>query len=201
MSKQLAFYFEQKHCTGCYTCQIACKDKNNLEVGEQFRKVYEITGGEYIKKGSAITQDIYAFWISVSCNHCIDPICVKKCPTGALKKRLEDGIVVVDKNKCVGCSSCVKSCPYEAMQYDSDTKKVSKCDFCLDLIESGKDPVCVSACPMRALSYGELELLQEKYGEINETNGLPSSNITKPALVITPHKNAIKNQGGLENNG
>jgi len=201
MSKQLAFYFEQKHCTGCYTCQIACKDKNNLEVGEQFRKVYEITGGNYIKKGNAIMQDIYAFWISVSCNHCIDPVCVKKCPTGALKKRLEDGIVVVDKYKCIGCSSCVKSCPYEAIQYDSNNKKVSKCDFCLDLIESGKDPVCVSACPMRALDYGDIEVLQEKYGNISETEGLPSSNITKPALVITPHKNAIKNQGGLENNG
>ena len=190
MSKQLAFYFEQKHCTGCNTCQIACKDKNNLEVGEQFRKVYEITGGNYIKKGNAIIQDIYAFWISVSCNHCIDPICVKKCPTGALKKRLEDGIVVVDKNKCIGCRSCFKSCPYEAIQYSTDTKKVRKCDFCLDLIESGKDPVCVSACPMRALDYGYLEVLQEKYGNINGTEGLPSSNITKPALVITPHKDA-----------
>jgi len=201
MSKQLAFYFEQKHCTGCYTCQIACKDKNNLEVGEQFRKVYEITGGNYTKTGNAIIQDIYAFWISVSCNHCIDPSCVKKCPTGALEKRLEDGVVVVDKNKCVGCTSCVKSCPYEAIQYDLSTKKVSKCDFCLDLIESGKDPVCVSACPMRALDYGELEVLHEKYGNINETEGLPSSRITQPALVIEPHKNAIKKYGGLENNG
>ena len=201
MSKQLAFYFEQKHCTGCFTCQIACKDKNNLEVGERFRKVYEITGGNYIRKGNAIIQDIYAFWISVSCNHCIDPICVKKCPTGALKKRLEDGIVILDKNKCVGCTSCVKSCPYEAIQYDSNIMKVSKCDFCLDLIERGKDPVCISACPMRALDYGELEALQEKYGNINDTDGLPSSKITKPALVITPHKNAIKPQGGIGNNG
>lgn len=201
MSKQLAFYFEQKHCTGCNTCQIACKDKNNLEAGKQFRKVYEITGGNYSKKGKAIIQDIYAFWMSVSCNHCIDPICVKECQTGALKKRLEDGIVVVDKSKCVGCRSCVRSCPYEAIQYDSNTKKVSKCDFCLDLIENGKDPACVSACPMRVLKYGELEELQEKYGDVSETEGLPSSNITKPALVISPHKDAIKKQGGIENNG
>ena len=192
MSKQLAFYFEQKHCVGCNTCQVVCKDKNNLELGEQFRKVYEITGGDYIKKGNAIIQDIYAFWISVSCNHCIDPSCIKKCPTGALKKRLEDGIVIAEKNKCVGCGSCVKNCPYSALQYDAATKKVSKCDFCLDLIESGKDPVCVSACPMRALDYGDIEVLQEKYGSISETEGLPSSNITKPALVITLHKNAIK---------
>lgn len=201
MSKQLAFYFEQRYCTGCNTCQIACKDKNKLEVGEKFRKVYEITGGDYIRKGNAIIQDIYSFWISVSCNHCIDPICVKKCPTGALKKRFEDGIVIADKNKCIGCRSCVKSCPYEAIQYDRDTKKISKCDFCLDLIEEGKEPACVSACPMRALDYGELEVLQGKYGNINETEGLPSSDITKPALVILPHKDALKKQGGIGNNG
>ncbi len=193
MSKQLAFYFEQEHCVGCNTCQVACKDKNNLEVGEQFRRVYEITGGKYIKKGNAIIQDIYGFCISVSCNHCIDPGCIKKCPTGALKKRSEDGIVIIEKDKCIGCASCVKGCPYNALQYDGKIGKVSKCDFCLDLLEIGKDPVCVSACPMRALDYDDIKILQEKYGNINETEGLPSSNITKPALVINPHKNARRN--------
>jgi anaerobic dimethyl sulfoxide reductase subunit B (iron-sulfur subunit) len=190
MTKQLAFYFEQEHCTGCSTCQIACKDKNNLEVGEQFRKVYETTGGKYVKKGNAVIQDIYAFWTSISCNHCIEPACVKKCSTGALYKRAEDGIVVIDKDKCIGCKACVNGCPYEIIQYDAASKKARKCDFCLDLIEGGKDPVCVSACPMRALDYGNLEELQEKYGTVNETDGLPSSEITKPALVIAPHKNA-----------
>ncbi len=193
MSKQLAFYFEQKYCTGCATCQIACKDKNNLEAGENFRRVEEITGGSYERKENAIIQDIYAFWISISCNHCINPICIKKCPTGALIKRVEDGVVVVDKNKCVGCKSCIRNCPYDAIQYNKSTKKISKCDFCIDLIEDGKKPVCVAACPMRALDYGELEVLQEKYGRINEIKGLPSSKISKPALVIAPHKNAIKN--------
>lgn len=192
MSKQLAFYFDQQHCSGCYTCQIACKDKNNLEIGQQFRKVYEVTGGNYIKKRNAIIQDIYAFWTSVSCNHCINPICVKKCPTGALKKRLEDGIVIIEKEKCIGCKTCIKNCPYHAIQYDTCTKKVIKCDFCLDLIKKGEKPVCVSSCPMRALEYGMLEELQEKYGNINETQGLPNKDITQPALVITPHKNAIK---------
>lgn len=108
-------------------------------------------------------------------------------------KILEDGIIIVENDKCVDCGSCVKNCPYNVLQYDTETKKVSKCDFCLDLIEIGKKPVCVSACPMRALDYGDIEVLQEQYGNISETEGLPSSNITKPALVITPHKNARRN--------
>lgn len=191
MTKQLAFHFEQQHCVGCNTCNIACKDKNNLEAGENFRKTYEVSGGSYIKKGKAIIQDVYAFWISVSCNHCIDPACIKKCPTGAIKKREEDGIVLIEKDKCIGCTSCVRSCPYGVIAYDSAKKKASKCDFCLDLIEKGKEPACVSSCPMRALGFGDLKKLQEKYGTVNETEGLPSCEITKPALVITPHKNAI----------
>lgn len=200
MTKQLAFYFEQQHCVGCNTCSIACKDKNNLEAGENFRKTYEVSGGNYVKKGKAIIHDVYAFWISVSCNHCIDPICIKKCPTGAIKKRDEDGIVQIEKDKCVGCTSCIRSCPYEVIAYDSAKKKASKCDFCLDLIEKGKEPVCVSACPMRALGYGELNKLQQEYGKISETEGLPSCEITRPALVITPHKDAINKKVG-NNNG
>lgn len=192
MSKQLAFYFEQKHCVGCNTCQIACKDKNNLEIGQQFRKVYEIAGGDYIEKGSVIIPKIYAFWLSISCNHCINPICVKNCPTGAMQKESEEGIVYVDQEKCIGCLRCVKSCPYEAPQYNLTNEKVGKCDFCRDLLAVGKQPVCVSACPMRALDYGPLDILQQKYGYINETKGMPKADITEPALVITPHNDAVK---------
>lgn len=191
MDKQLAFYFEQKHCVGCNTCQIACKDKNNLEVGQQFRKVYEVSGGEYIENSQAVIPNIYAFWISISCNHCIDPICIKNCPTGSLKKRIEDGVVLLDEEKCIGCQRCVKSCPYKAPQYDPINKKVNKCDFCLDLLEKDKKPVCIDSCPLRALDYGYLTELKQKYGNVNETLGMPSSDITSPALVITPHNSAI----------
>ncbi|MBC2582495.1 DMSO/selenate family reductase complex B subunit [Clostridium sp. DJ247] len=191
MTKQLGFYFEQKHCVGCSTCQIACKDKNNLEVGQLFRKVYEISGGDYIEKGTAIVPEIYAFWVSMSCNHCINPACVKNCPTGAMKKRSEDGIVYIDQEQCIGCLRCVKSCPYDSPQYNPATKKVGKCNFCMDLLSIGKQPVCVTSCPLRALNYGELDLLQQKYGTVNETKGIPRADITEPALVIAPHNNAI----------
>lgn len=191
MSKQLAFYFQQKYCVGCNTCKIACKDKNNLNMGQQFRKVYEVSGGEYIIENNVVIPNIYAYWISISCNHCINPVCVKVCPTKAINKRLEDGVVYIDQQKCIGCLNCLKSCPYKAPQYNESTKKVEKCDFCLDFLSEGKEPACVSACPMRALDYGELETLQQKYGKINEVYGMASGDITKPALVINPHHDAI----------
>jgi anaerobic dimethyl sulfoxide reductase subunit B (iron-sulfur subunit) len=190
MTKQMAFYFEQKHCSGCCTCQIACKDKNNLKVGQMFRKVHEYSGGGFWQEGAAVVQDVYAFWLSISCNHCGEPACVKNCPTGALQKRMDDGIVVIDSEKCIGCCRCVKSCPYGSLQYDLGIGKVRKCDFCLDLLSKGEVPACVAACPMRALDYGVLGELRKKYGTVDQTRGMPSAANTEPSLVISPHRSA-----------
>jgi anaerobic dimethyl sulfoxide reductase subunit B len=195
MALQLAFYFEQEHCVGCKTCQIACKDKNNLAVGQLFRKVTENAGGDYQEKDGVIIPHIFAFWISISCNHCLHPICVKNCPTGALWKRPDDGIVVLNPEQCIGCKHCIKSCPYKAPQYNPTTGKVGKCNFCLDQLAAGKVPVCVAACPLRALSYGPLEVLQHRYGTMAQTIGMPGADITWPALVITPHRQAIIKEG------
>lgn len=190
MGKQLAFYFEQQHCTGCDACQIACKDKYDLAIGQLFRKVYEVAGGDFRIKGEAVIPDIYAFWVSVSCNHCARPVCIESCPTGALQKRSKDGIVHIDQERCIGCRRCAESCPYDSPQYNPSTGKVAKCDFCLDLLDDNKPPVCVSACPMRALDYGSLDLLWQKYGRVSHTRGMPDASITQPALVITPHRDA-----------
>lgn len=191
MGKQLAFYFEQRHCTGCETCQIACKDKHDLPVGQRFRKVYEVAGGSFRSTGAAaVIPDIYAFWVSVSCNHCIQAVCVDSCPTGALQKRAEDGIVYVEQERCIGCLRCTQSCPYDALQYNPATGKVDKCDFCRDLLADNKPPACVAACPLRALDYGPLDVLWKKYGRINQTKGMPDAATTRPALVITPHRDA-----------
>lgn len=191
MGKQLAFYVEQKHCVGCKTCQIACKDKNNLEVGQLFRTVYEIQGGTYEIKNNVIIPHVFAFWTSISCNHCVNPICVDHCPTNALQKSFENGVVYIEPDKCIGCQQCAKVCPYHAPQFNPATQKMGKCDFCRDLLKVGKDPVCVSACPLRALGFGTLDDLREKYGALNQTRGLPDAALTDPALVITPHRDAV----------
>lgn len=192
MKKQLGFYFQQKYCTGCKTCQIACKDKNNLETGRLYRRVNEVAGGSFSRKGETLVPEVYAYWISMSCNHCSDPACMKSCPVRAIKKRQEDGIVFIDRRDCIGCRRCVRVCPYGAIQINPEDGKAGKCDFCLDELEAGKKPVCVSACPMRALDFGEIDELRERYGSCSSTKGMPDEAITQPSLVISPHKDALK---------
>jgi len=189
MVKQYAFYFDSTSCSGCKTCQMACKDKNNLEVGRRWRRVYEVSGGEWFQAGNTWVPKVYAYFVSMACSHCEDPICLKVCPTQAIKKRA-DGIVLIDETKCVGCEYCSLACPYGAPQYNKQAGKMSKCDFCSDYIDQGKSPACVDACPMRVLEFGELEELVNKYGLSDNIFPLPPASLTRPSTVITPHKDA-----------
>lgn len=189
--KRLAFYFDSSNCSGCKTCQVACKDKNDLELGVLWRRVYEVTGGDWKQRGQAWLPDIYAYNISLSCNHCEDPICLKNCPAKAINKR-EDGIVIIDQQKCMGCKYCAWVCPYGAPQYDAIKGVMGKCDLCVDYIDEGKNPSCVDACPMRTLEFGDFDDLSDKYGNTANIYPLPNSEITEPSIVITPHKDAAK---------
>lgn len=189
---QVGFYINTQLCTGCNACVVACKDKNNLDVGVNFRRVYEHSEGNYGTSNHAVVQNIQTFFTSISCNHCDEPRCTENCPTNAIYKREEDGVVVIDHDKCVGCKYCQWNCPYEAPQYNEKLGKMTKCDTCLDLRQAGEEPACVAACPMRALEFGTISELREKYGDLADIKGLPSSKITKPNLVIKAHKYAHK---------
>ena len=187
--KRLAFYFDSSACSGCKTCQMACKDKNDLGPGQVWRRVYEVSGGDWEKQGSTWKQNIFAYNLSMSCNHCDDPICAKNCPTKALQKR-EDGIVEIDQALCIGCKYCAWVCPYGAPQFNPDKGVMGKCDFCADYIDEGKRPSCVDACPMRALDCGEYEDLLSKYGSSEHIYPLPEQSITSPSLCVKAHKSA-----------
>ena len=196
--KRLAFYFDSSSCSGCKTCQMACKDKNDLALGQVWRRVYEVSGGGWKKAGVAWKQDVFAYNLSMSCNHCEDPICVKSCPTHALWKR-EDGIVQIDQSLCIGCKYCSWVCPYGAPQYDSQKGVMGKCDLCADYIDQGKNPSCVDACPMRALDFGEYAELLKKYGESEHIYPLPDKSITDPSLCIRAHPKADKPKPEVSN--
>lgn len=199
MSKQMAFYFNAGACTGCKTCQLACKDKNDNPLGINFRRVIQYGGGSWVlhpaMNGIYIPNNVYAYSVSTACMHCQKPICVEVCPTGAMNKH-ENGIVAVNANKCIGCRLCQQSCPYGAPQFNAEKGFMTKCDLCEDLIANGDQPACVDACPMRALEFGELSELRAKYGTVSGIEPLPDPSLTLPSVVITPHRNsALSGQG------
>lgn len=189
MTKQLGFFFDQTRCNGCKACQIACKDKHDLPIGVNWRRVVEYAGGSARMDGNTFTMNVFSYYTSISCNHCENPICVRVCPTTAMHKR-EDGTIAVDQDKCVGCRYCEWACAYGAPQFNSETGHMTKCDMCTDYRESGQDPACVSACPSRALGWGPIDELREKHGAINDIAPLPDPSFTHPHLVIKPHRDA-----------
>ncbi len=193
MAKQLAFYFDASACADCKACQVACQDKNNLPPTMTFRRVFQYGGGSWVPDHSATNlfraSNVYSYSVSTACMHCQNPLCVEVCPAGAITKR-EDGVVLIDQEKCIGCRYCEWACPYGAPVFDQTKGVMAKCTFCEDLLAQGENPACVDACVMRALEVGELEDLRAKYGDVDAIEPLPMANITSPSVVITPHKNA-----------
>jgi anaerobic dimethyl sulfoxide reductase subunit B (iron-sulfur subunit) len=189
MTSQYAFYFDSSSCSGCKACQVACKDRHDLRTGLLWRRVYEVTGGDWIRMGEAWQSRVFAYNISISCNHCEKPVCAYVCPAGAISKR-EDGIVLINPDRCIGCRYCSWACPYDAPQFDARTGAMTKCDFCVEDLDVGLKPACVAACPLRALDIGERSQLEARYGVAHQVYPLPDSGLTGPALVITPHRDA-----------
>lgn len=193
MAKQLAFYFDASACTGCKACAIACKDRSDLPVGINWRKVYQYEGGGWVQhpqnKDLMIPNNLFVYSVSTACMHCQKPICAEVCPASAITKR-EDGVVLIDKDKCIGCRYCEWACPYGAPQFNEEKGFMTKCDFCQDLQARGEKPACVDACVMRVLDFGELDELQARYGGTAAIEPLPTADLTEPAVVITPHKHA-----------
>jgi len=155
---QYAFSFDVARCTGCHACVVACQDQNDYVAGETvaFRHVTKHEAGAYPEARIA--------HLSLSCQHCGDAPCVVVCPVGAISRRPEDGVVMVNRNLCVGCHSCELACPFGAPKFSEDGK-MAKCDFCAVRQDKGLQPACVRICPNRALDYGPIEALSEKKAE------------------------------------
>ncbi|MEZ9821509.1 DMSO/selenate family reductase complex B subunit [Shewanella sp. 10N.286.45.A1] len=190
---QYGFHVDASKCTGCKTCQVSCKDRKDLPVGINWRRVYEYGGGQWTENGDGtVSQDVFAYYMSIGCNHCSEPVCVKACPTGAMHKRREDGLVHVATDLCIGCESCARACPYDAPQIDNDRKVMTKCDGCFERLAEGKQPSCVESCPMRAIDFAPMDELKAKYPAaiLPDVAPLPESSVTTPNLLITPNRHS-----------
>jgi anaerobic dimethyl sulfoxide reductase subunit B (iron-sulfur subunit)/Tat-targeted selenate reductase subunit YnfG len=196
---QYGFYFDNTRCTGCRTCVAACKDYKDLAGSRTFRRVIDYEGGEWTPEGSeTYTQTAFAYHISLACNHCNNPACVAVCPTEAMHKD-EQGLVWPDWGRCIGCGYCTMACPYHVPVIDQEEHKSSKCDGCRTRIAEGKESICVEACPLRALEFKPVEVIEAEHPDaVSEIPPLPSHSFTSPNLYIKPSPavETARNLGG-----
>jgi tetrathionate reductase subunit B len=149
-------------CVGCGACVMACITENRRE--QALKAIEEgLQALENFKKRTYITTHILGTYPNVGivymhmiCQHCENPPCVSVCPTGASYKT-RDGIVLVDKAKCIGCEYCVQACPYGARFWDPYIRAIDKCTFCVHRLAKGQEPACVSTCPTGARVFGDLD--------------------------------------------
>jgi len=139
-------YLNTERCIGCHACEVHCKTKNDLPVGPRLCRIIE----SEIKLIGGLPRQKFVF---KTCFHCEDPKCVKACPTGAMQKRSKDGIVFVEQSLCDGCKACITACPWEIPQWNKETGKVVKCDYCKDRVDQGLEPACVTKCTTKALKF------------------------------------------------
>ena len=169
--------------------QVVSNNFKDLGPEVSFRRIYEYAGGDWQEDNGVWHQNVFAYYLSISCNHCDDPACTKVCPSGAMHKR-EDGFVVVDEDVCIGCRYCHMACPYGAPQYNAEKGHMTKCDGCYSRVAEGKQPICVESCPLRALEFGPIEELRQKHGTLAAVAPLPRAHFTKPNIVIKPNANS-----------
>ncbi|RDH88606.1 MAG: aspartate carbamoyltransferase [endosymbiont of Escarpia spicata] len=173
--KQHGFYFNADNCIACHACEAACSEKNDNPAHIAFRSVGFVEGGTY--------PAYQRLNISMACNHCDDPVCLKGCPTRAYTKFTEYGAVLQDPDICFGCGYCTWVCPYNAPQLDPVKGQVTKCNMCVDRLEVGLKPACVSACLGKALDFGVVENIPEGRTQAKtEIPGFPRTDITHPNI-------------------
>lgn len=157
-------------CMGCGACSIACRAERGTPAGISYNKVKISEIGHY--------PNAKMKFLPMSCMHCKKPYCLDACPREATYQR-DDGLVLIDKDKCVGCGTCVLACPYGSRQLFKEMKSyyagnhptpyemvrqkqfkrgtAVKCDFCVERLEKGRLPACVETCPGLARTFGDLD--------------------------------------------
>jgi len=145
---KLGFLVDLDLCMGCKACEVSCKVENEVPLSSWRLRV------KYVDQG--LFPDTSRTFTPLRCNHCESAPCERICPVSALHY-LENGIVNIDKDRCIGCAGCIMACPYGAIYMDPETNTADKCTYCAHRIASSMMPACVVACPVEANIFGDLE--------------------------------------------
>ena len=169
------FVIDNRKCIGCHACTTACKSEHDVPVGVNRTWVKNVEKGEF--------PDTRRLFSVMRCNHCTDAPCVEICPTEALFFR-DDGIVDFDKDRCIGCKSCMQACPYDALYIDPETNTAAKCNYCAHRIDLGLEPACVNVCPEHAIISGDME---DSNSEIAQLLAKQAVKVRKPEKGTQPN--------------
>jgi len=155
-------------CIGCRACQVACKQWNDLPAEEthnwgSYQNPRTLSSKTWsLVEFTEIEQDGQFHWVFAKrqCMHCLHPACVSACPVGAFHQT-EEGAVVYDSGRCIGCRYCMVVCPFEVpkFEWEKPLPFVRKCTLCVDRLEAGLEPACAKTCPTGAITFGERDAL------------------------------------------
>lgn len=170
------FAIDTARCIGCHTCAVACRIENNIPRFTWWNRVV-MTDGDELDTAEGEYPNTKMGFMTIACQHCENPACVKVCPVGATYKDPETGVVHQDYDKCIGCRMCMAACPYTGVRSfnwdepsytvgfptgDPRAKNhqkhvVEKCVMCSHRLARGEEPACVEMCPARARTWGDLD--------------------------------------------
>ncbi len=192
--EQYRFHFDMTKCIGCKCCVVACNEQNGNPAEINWRRVGEIEGGSY--------PDTQRFYLSMGCNHCVEPTCLTGCPVDAYRKDPVTGIVLHSADACIGCQYCTWNCSYGVPQYNPDRGVVGKCDMCYGRLAEDREPACASACPEQAIRIEIVKIKEwrENYAKTANAPGLPTADDSLSTTRITLPARLPKDVGRVDTN-
>lgn len=190
--EQYRFHFDMTKCIGCKCCVVACNEQNGNPSDILWRRVGEVEGGVY--------PDTRRHYLSIGCNHCLEPTCMTGCPVNAYSKDSVTGIVLHSAEACIGCQYCTWNCSYGVPQFNAERGVVGKCDMCYGRLQNGQSPACVVACPEDAI---QIEIVrvddwQREYRDHANSPGMPSADDSVSTTRITLPGKLPQNLGRVD---
>ncbi len=173
-AKRYAMLIDLRRCIGCHSCSVSCKAENQVPLGVWRTWVKQVEKGIY--------PNVIRIFLPLLCNNCERPVCKTVCPVKATYQR-EDGIVMIDPHRCIGCKYCMAACPYNVRYVDPIKKIVQKCTWCYRRVDAGDLPACVKTCVGGARIFGDIN---DPDSEIFRLISINSVQVIKPEKGTSP---------------